>query len=134
LVTTPKQRIPDGVVLAGGAALIPERSTVEPFADFATAREDYLRARSANFRQQVRRRARRLSGALGVRFRLTQDRDRLAADMDALIGLHAARWGSQSRAFNGLRKSFHHELAATALERGWLRLWLAEADGGPAAA
>jgi CelD/BcsL family acetyltransferase involved in cellulose biosynthesis len=96
--------------------------------------EAYLRARSANFRQQVRRRGRRLSVALGIRFRIAQERARLAADMDALIGLHAARWGSASSAFSGRRAAFHREFAAAALERGWLRLWLAEAEGGAVAA
>lgn len=96
--------------------------------------EDYLQDRSANFRQQVRRRARKLAGALGVRFRLSDDPGRLAGDMDALIGLHAAQWGGRSRAFRGEREAFHREFAARALEQGWLRLWLAEAEGTPVAA
>jgi CelD/BcsL family acetyltransferase involved in cellulose biosynthesis len=96
--------------------------------------EVYLRARSANFRQQVRRRGRRLSRALAIRFRLVQDPARLTADMDALIALHVARWGSASSAFSGRRAPFHREFAAAALERGWLRLWLAEAEAGPVAA
>jgi CelD/BcsL family acetyltransferase involved in cellulose biosynthesis len=96
--------------------------------------DGYLRARSANFRQQVRRRERRLTRQLGVRFRLCDDPGRLAADFDALVALHAARWGSESMAFDGQREAFHREFAARALDRGWLRRWMAEADGTPVAA
>jgi CelD/BcsL family acetyltransferase involved in cellulose biosynthesis len=96
--------------------------------------EAYLANRSANFRQQVRRRARRLTGGEGVRYRLTEDHSTLQSDLDALFALHAARWGGRSDAFVGARGAFHREFAARALERGWLRLWLAEIDGTPAAA
>jgi CelD/BcsL family acetyltransferase involved in cellulose biosynthesis len=96
--------------------------------------EAYLRARSANFRQQVRRRERKLQRGLDVRFRLADDPARLGADVDALVALHRARWGAQSSSFDSARESFHREFAAVALERGWLRLWLAESDGVPVAA
>ncbi|MGZ4231435.1 MAG: GNAT family N-acetyltransferase [Solirubrobacteraceae bacterium] len=96
--------------------------------------EAYLRARSANFRQQVRRRERKLQRSLDVRFRLANDPARLDADVDALVALHRARWGAQSSSFDGARESFHREFASVALERGWLRLWLAESDGVPVAA
>ncbi|MGO9821112.1 MAG: GNAT family N-acetyltransferase [Solirubrobacteraceae bacterium] len=96
--------------------------------------DSYLRARSANFRQQARRRARKLQRALGVRFRLADDPGRLEADFDALVALHTARWGTRSAFGEGARTAFHREFAAHALERGWLRLWLAEADGAPVAA
>lgn len=95
---------------------------------------EYLCARSANFRQQVRRRARRLIRAFGVTYRLCDDPARLRADMDTLLALHTARWGSRSNAFTGSRGSFHRGFAAVALERGWLRLWLAESRGEPVAA
>jgi CelD/BcsL family acetyltransferase involved in cellulose biosynthesis len=95
--------------------------------------DGYLSARSANFRQQVRRRGRRLE-RLGIRFRLAQDQDRLAPDLDALVALHRAHWGERSRAFAPRREGFHREFAALALEQGWLRLWVAEVDGTPVAA
>ena len=93
----------------------------------------FLAARSANFRQQVRRRERRLDGELGLRFRLCDDPSRLDADLDTLFALHAARWGEQ-RAFAGRTAAFHRTFAAAALRRGWLRLWIAELGGTPAAA
>lgn len=95
--------------------------------------ESYLAARSANFRQQVRRRARRLHRS-GVRFRLSEDPARLKEDFGQLIALHSQRWGGRSHAFAGPREAFHREFAAVALRRGWLRLWLAEAEGSTVAA
>ncbi len=96
--------------------------------------DDYLSRRSANFRHQVRRRSRRLPQQINLRYRLADDPARLSADFDTLLRLHAARWGSTSSAFTGARKAFHRDFAACALQRGWLRLWLAECDGRAVAA
>jgi CelD/BcsL family acetyltransferase involved in cellulose biosynthesis len=143
-----------GTMLCGGGMLVAERmptdrgwafgelggtvlgEEISPVIDLAQERdwESYVAARSANFRQQVRRRARRLQDQLGVRFRLTEDPGQLEADFGALLSLHSARWGQGSAAFAGTREAFHREFAAIALERGWLRLWLAEAEGTPVAA
>ncbi len=96
--------------------------------------EAFLATRSANFRQQVRRRERRLAREHALRYRLTKDRSRLDADLDALLSLHEARWDGASRSFAGDRATLHRAFAAKALERGWLRLWIAELDGCPVAA
>jgi CelD/BcsL family acetyltransferase involved in cellulose biosynthesis len=97
--------------------------------------EDFLAARSANFRQQVRRRERRLAKAGRLRFRLSATPESVRADLDLLIRLHDARWGQEgSGAFDGARRAFHEEWASLALDRGWLRLWVLELDGEPAAA
>jgi CelD/BcsL family acetyltransferase involved in cellulose biosynthesis len=95
--------------------------------------DSYLGARSANFRQQARRRARKLHG-LGVRFRLADNPAQLESDFGALRSLHAARWGAASAFDLGAPMAFHRDFAAVALEQGWLRLWLAEVDGVAVAA
>jgi CelD/BcsL family acetyltransferase involved in cellulose biosynthesis len=85
----------------------------------------------------VRRLERRLVRDHGLAFRVTDDRARLAADLDALVRLHAARWagtGTGTVAFAGRRLAFHRTFAERALEQGWLRLWLAEVDGRAIAA
>lgn len=112
------------------------RDEASPVIDLARegSWESYLSSRSRHFRRHVGHRARRLQRGLGLTFRLVQDRDRLPADFDALVALHNARWGARSMAFRGAREAFHREFAACALERGWLRLWIAEAEGMPAAA
>jgi CelD/BcsL family acetyltransferase involved in cellulose biosynthesis len=94
--------------------------------------EPYLAGRSANFRQQVRGRERRLARAHAVAFRLADDPLRLDDDLGLLFRLHAARWGARSPFLRW--REFHGQFARVALERGWLRLWFLELDGRPAAA
>ncbi|MBA3332109.1 MAG: GNAT family N-acetyltransferase [Actinobacteria bacterium] len=96
--------------------------------------ETYLAAKSSNFRQQVRRRERRLAREHDLRYRLADDPARLSADLDTLFALHAERWPGEGSDFGGRREPFHREFATAALERGWLRLWFLELDGQPAAA
>lgn len=93
--------------------------------------QGYLAGRSANFRQQVRRRERQLRRRHDVAFRLSAA-DTLEADLEALFELHADRWpeGTDFLA----RRDFHAQFARLAAGRGWLRLWLLELDGVAVAA
>jgi CelD/BcsL family acetyltransferase involved in cellulose biosynthesis len=99
-----------------------------------TTWEDFLGARSANFRQQVRRRERKLMREHAVGYRLSDDPARLPEDLDTLLALHRARWGPELGAFPATRRAFHRDFASLALERGWLRLWIAEVGDRPIAA
>jgi peptidoglycan/xylan/chitin deacetylase (PgdA/CDA1 family)/CelD/BcsL family acetyltransferase involved in cellulose biosynthesis len=92
----------------------------------------YLAGRSANFRQQLGRRERNLARRHQVDLRLVRDPGQLPGAMDTLFALHRLRWGEDSGFLP--REAFHREFAAVALARGWLRLWLLELDGRPAAA
>jgi CelD/BcsL family acetyltransferase involved in cellulose biosynthesis len=92
----------------------------------------YLAGRSANLRQQIRRRERQLDRRHAVRFRLATEPRRLQDDLTLLYALHRARWGARS-AFSRF-EDFHRDFAAVAFEQGWLRLWFLELDGRPAAA
>jgi CelD/BcsL family acetyltransferase involved in cellulose biosynthesis len=92
----------------------------------------YLAGRSANLRQQIRRRERQLDRRHAVRLRLATEPHSLQEDLSLLFALHRARWGARS-AFSRF-EGFHRDFAAVALERGWLRLWFLELDGRPAAA
>jgi CelD/BcsL family acetyltransferase involved in cellulose biosynthesis len=96
--------------------------------------DEFLASRSKNFREQVRRRERKLRREHEVDLRGT-DAERLDADLDTLFRLHEARWDEgESSALSGARERFHRDFARRALERGWLRLWVLEADGAPRAA
>ncbi|MEX0973207.1 MAG: GNAT family N-acetyltransferase [Solirubrobacterales bacterium] len=113
------------------------RTDVLPFIRFGDGGyEAYLADRSRNFRSQLGRRRRKLEREHGLRFRLTAEPERLAADFEIFRALHEERWrdrgGSSSGDEDVMR--FQRGFAAAALERGWLRLWIAEADGVPAAA
>jgi CelD/BcsL family acetyltransferase involved in cellulose biosynthesis len=97
--------------------------------------ELFLASRSANFREQVRRRERTLGRRYNLRFRLCDDGGRLQDDLTSLFGLHRARWRESGiDGFRGYREPLHRDFAARALERGWLRLWILELDGRSAAA
>src|SRR5947209_9782423 len=97
--------------------------------------DEYLAARSRNFREQVRRRERKLAREHELAYRLTRDPAELERDMHTLMALHRARWEEgETGAFEGPRAAFHLDFAARALERGWLRLWTMELDGRAVAA
>ena len=93
--------------------------------------EEFLKAGSKNFREQVRRRERKLFREHEATFR-PGDPGRLDEDLDLLYSLHGARWrqGSSFAADEAFQRSF----AKIASEQGWLRLWFLEVDGAPRAA
>jgi CelD/BcsL family acetyltransferase involved in cellulose biosynthesis len=95
--------------------------------------EAFLADQSANFRQQIRRRERKLAREHDLTYRLAEDRNTLQDDLSILFALHSARWGAASSAFTGEREAFHREFATTAFDRGWLRLWFLELGGQPVA-
>jgi CelD/BcsL family acetyltransferase involved in cellulose biosynthesis len=91
-----------------------------------------LASRSRNFREQVRRRARALEREHDVRYRLVTGPDDLRESLDTFFRLHELRHGPRS--IISRTEAFQRDFAATAAERGWLRLWLLEVDGRPVAA
>lgn len=97
--------------------------------------EDFRASRSRNMKEKLRRNTRKLEKQHQLSFRLCEDPERLDADLETLIRLHRARWGEGEGAFQREAVvAFHHDFAAAALRRGWLRLWTMEVDGEPAAA
>jgi CelD/BcsL family acetyltransferase involved in cellulose biosynthesis len=98
--------------------------------------DEYLASQSKNFREQMRRRARKLAREHEIEFRLA-DAATLEADLETLFRLHDVRWSEadeDTSAFDSSRRAFHAAFARHALERGWLRLWVLEADGTAVAA
>jgi CelD/BcsL family acetyltransferase involved in cellulose biosynthesis len=124
---------------AGGsiAPARPRRIDSLPYVGFGEDGYDgYLAARSRNFRSQLGRRRRKLEREHGLSFRMTTDPGRLDADLEIFYRLHDERWddrGGSSSAAESVRR-VQHRFAAAALAQGWLRLWIAEADGAPRAA
>jgi CelD/BcsL family acetyltransferase involved in cellulose biosynthesis len=119
--------------LLGGKAFERVNDPTLSFGDMSW--EEFLASRSSNFRSQVGKRERRAIRKHGLTYRLADDPGRLAEDMGSLFRLHAARWGGETTGvFEGDRAKFHLDFAAESLRRGWLRLWMAEIDGVPAAA
>jgi perosamine synthetase len=94
--------------------------------------EEFLAGQSSNFREQARRKERKLGREHDLQYRLATP-DTLEADLDLLFALHRKRWAGAETTFSA-REAFHRAFAARALERGWLRLWIMEVDGSAAAA
>jgi perosamine synthetase len=115
--------------LLGGAALGREGY---PLIRAAPSWESYLASRSAHFRKKTSWQERKLMRERELRFRLSEDADRLRFDLDTLFSLHAARWPEGTPFLE--QEPFHREFAACALESGWLRLWFLELDDRPVAA
>ena len=90
--------------------------------------DELLAGWSSNLRQRARREPRRLERGHTLVLRGSGDLD---ADLDTLFRLHAARWQGGSTFVD---EQFHRDFARISLERGWLRFWLLELDGRPAAA
>lgn len=109
--------------------------TPNPFIDLnGRTWEAYLESKTKNFRDDVRKNTRRLEREHAVVYRVSDDPERLPADLDALFTLHRERWGEQASAHFAGAERFHRDFAAQALERGWLRHALLELDGTPVAA
>jgi CelD/BcsL family acetyltransferase involved in cellulose biosynthesis len=89
----------------------------------------WLASRSRNFRKQTRKRDERLAERFDVRYRRTEDPARLDSDLSVLFDLHDRRYGETSTGLSRDREAFHREVAASALERGWLALWFIDLDG-----
>jgi dTDP-4-amino-4,6-dideoxygalactose transaminase/CelD/BcsL family acetyltransferase involved in cellulose biosynthesis len=121
----------DWGALLGGRRLAVEASPVVRFG--AGGWEAYLSARSANFREQVRRRPRKLAREHRVSYRLSDGTRHLDRDLDTLFRLHAARWSTAPTNFLA-DAAFHRAFAPVAVEQGWLRLWFLEVDGETVAA
>jgi CelD/BcsL family acetyltransferase involved in cellulose biosynthesis len=124
-------------VKGGALAIAPaRRRDVLPYVEFDEhGYEGYLAGRSRNFRSQLGRRRRKLERDHGLAFRLTGTAAELERDIETFFRLHDARWekrGGSSSADPAAREH-QRRFAAAALERGWLRLWTAEADGEAAA-
>jgi CelD/BcsL family acetyltransferase involved in cellulose biosynthesis len=114
----------------------PRRGDVLPFVELGPeGYAGYLQTRSRNFRSQLGRRRRKLEREHGLAFRQTVEPAELDPDFDTFLRLHDARWSRRGGSSSGEAsvQEFHRRFAALALERGWLRLWTAEADGEPAA-
>jgi CelD/BcsL family acetyltransferase involved in cellulose biosynthesis len=122
----------------GRMAAVPQPKDALPYAALKGFDwQAYLATRSGQFRNQVKRKMRSLERDHEVRLRRSETVEEVSSDLDTLFELHEARWeertGDSSIAGSRVR-DLHRGFAAAAHERGWLRLYLLEVDGAPAAA
>lgn len=127
-------------LLAGPPALaeLEDDRTVLPYIDLrGLTWETFVATRSANFRNQLKRKLRTLERSPGVRFRRTVESAELEADLSVFFHLHDTRWralGGGSTLADPLARRALAEFARAAFRAGWLRLWFLEIEGRPAAA
>ncbi len=118
--------------LLGARPLRRERSSMLTLA--GRTWEEWLATISPKFRREVQRRERNLVRDHRLTFRLVTDEAQRGPALADLIRLHNARWRNTSSTFGGANTCFYDAFTRLAAERGWLRLWLAEADGAVVAA
>jgi CelD/BcsL family acetyltransferase involved in cellulose biosynthesis len=113
----------------------PVMREASPVLDFETSDwDEFLAGRSSNFRSQARKYERRLVRELGLTYRFCSDPAELDGFLDVVFDLHTRRWGTGTTDFQREPfRSFHRDFARAALERGWLRIWIADLNGRPAA-
>lgn len=131
------ERLPSDLDLGPQLDARPIRAEISPELDIETTDwDEFLASRSKHFRGRVRNGERRLQRDHSLRYRRTDSAEDLSGDMDILFKLHDLRYSSEpgGGAFSEEIASFHRDFARQALERGWLRLWVAYLDEEPAAA
>src|ERR1700722_9085093 len=98
--------------------------------------EGWLSGKSANFRSQMRRMRRQFVADGGVARVSTEDK--IAADIDTFMRLHAARWEKRGRSgIVAMGKKYSatiHEISRSHLQDGRFRLWILELQGTPISA
>ena len=98
--------------------------------------DSYLGTLGREHRYAVNRKLRKLQKDFEVRFAPVQTEAARAHALGWLIELHERRWREkgESDAFHTpALRAFHEAFTTLALERGWLRLYLLELSGTPAA-
>ncbi|MGE5624345.1 MAG: GNAT family N-acetyltransferase [Bacillota bacterium] len=108
-----------------------------PYLDLAGHSWDsYLAGVGSAHRQNVRRRLRRLAASFQVEFQQVRSEAQRRECLPLFARLHRLRWagrrGSDALDGEGIME-FHDAFTRIALQRGWLRLFMLNLDGKPAA-
>jgi len=99
--------------------------------------ESYLDSLGANHRYNFMRRLKNLQKAGVVEFDAVEKEDQRRDALQAFMTLHAVAWHERggSQAMQTTRElAFHEAFSRTALDRGWLRLFLLRVNGRPVGA
>ena len=99
--------------------------------------EDYFQGLGSNWRRNMRRWGKKLKKDYKVDFNIHNDLDTLDGAMKTFFNLHQKRWQSQkhSGAFADPKfRDFHHDVAKSFAEKGWLSLCFLTLNGEPVSA
>lgn len=120
----------------GPSPLIDRRSSLPSVQLAGRSWEEYLGTRSRNLRSQLGRKRRALERDHAVSLRWVGADDDVAAGIAVLFRLHDMRWADRpgtSSLTSERARAFHADFAASARDRGWLRLCFLEVDSEPVA-
>jgi CelD/BcsL family acetyltransferase involved in cellulose biosynthesis len=107
-----------------------------PYLELSGPWEDYEKSLSANFRQSLRRKKRRLEDEGSVSIETQDGRDDLDAALDEGFSVESSQWKAEEGtaiASDARVQSFYTAVARWAAERDWLRLVFLRLDGAPVA-
>jgi CelD/BcsL family acetyltransferase involved in cellulose biosynthesis len=127
-----------GSALGGSGWSVAETQTNTcPFIPLAgKSWESYLATLGAEHRYNFHRKWKRLNRDYKVQFEQVRTREQCRESIDLVMALHNRRWRDRggSNAFHTpAMVAFHREFSQVALDRGWLRLYVLQLDGKPAA-
>lgn len=98
--------------------------------------ESYLDSLGKSHRANFRRRLRKLDKEFDVRFEQAGTEEQRRKALNILVSLHHKRWqdrGGSDALHRQQLVEFHEQFSRTALERGWLRLYVLYLNERPAA-
>jgi len=99
--------------------------------------DSYLESLGSSHRYNFRRRLRQLEREFEIDWRPARDDEERREAIEVLFRLHRDRFsdrGGSDALHTEALLDFHRDFSATALRRGWLRLFVLRLDGRPAAA
>jgi CelD/BcsL family acetyltransferase involved in cellulose biosynthesis len=92
--------------------------------------EEYLKNRSKNIRSEIKRRKKKLEELGALDFKVVNDSDEIDKYMDHYYEVYRKSWKKEEN----VGPTFHRNLAALGVKKGWLRLGFLFLDGVPIAA
>jgi CelD/BcsL family acetyltransferase involved in cellulose biosynthesis len=107
-----------------------------PYLDLSGSWDDYEGSLSANFRQSMRRKKRRLDDEGDLSIETHDGHENLQAILDEGFAVEPSRWKAKEGTAitsDARTRAFYSAVAEWASERGWLRLVFLRLDGNPIA-
>lgn len=118
---------------AGGRAVLAQED-VCPVIALPDSWDDYMGMLSTRDERDLRRKIRKAQMETGLEFASTLSEDRIEADLDTFVRLHALSHPEKAEFWNEDRGRFFREMAREMLRLGWLDLSFLRVDGHAAAA
>jgi CelD/BcsL family acetyltransferase involved in cellulose biosynthesis len=117
-----------------GYEIICEPEDVTMVLDLPASWDDFLNQLTGKERHEIRRKLRRLNEAAQVNFRVVEDPDGVAREIDTFLALFKLNRSDKSAFMSDRRAAFFRALALEMAAAGILRLFFLDLDEVPAAA